>query len=249
MPSFPLAARALVAAIALQLTVAGVVVASGGREAEAAAALERAEILPTVGLAERQVLAAADGSGAIELAAAPATVPPAPTTTAPPTTAAPTTTAPPPPPTPEPAPAPAPQPVVVSAPSTRTSALGSSRDGTCETSTLAWMNEARAGAGRPAVADDPVVDHVAFRWSDHLAATGDLQHNPRYADEIFTARPEAMSAGEVVGRGADARPVFDEFMRSPAHRDVILGSAFSHATVGCVRDAGGQVWIVANFWG
>jgi len=254
-----LVARALVAAIALQLSVAGIVVASGGRSAEAAAApLERAEILPTVGFVERPVLAVAGAGEPVELAAAPPTTAPPVPTSAPPTTAAPppttapptTTTTPPPPPTTSPAPpAPAPPTTATPAPSTQTSAAGSWRDADCEVATLVWFNEARASAGRAPLGDDPAVDHVAFRWSDHLAATGDLQHNPRYADEIFAARPEAMTAGEVVGRGSDPRPVFDEFMRSPAHRDVILGSAFTRATVGCVRDAGGQVWIVANAWG
>jgi len=114
---------------------------------------------------------------------------------------------------------------------------------------LQWMNDARAGAGAGALADDPVVDHVAFAWSDHLAAAGDLQHNPGYADAIFRDRPEAMTAGEVVGRGVDARAIFDEFLRSPTHRDAILRAAFTRATVGCVRDAVGQAWVTANFWG
>jgi uncharacterized protein YkwD len=58
-----------------------------------------------------------------------------------------------------------------------------------------------------------------------------------------------MTAGEVVGRGHDARAIFDEFLRSPTHRDAILRPAFTHGTVGCVRDAGGQAWVTANFWG
>jgi uncharacterized protein YkwD len=58
-----------------------------------------------------------------------------------------------------------------------------------------------------------------------------------------------MTAGEVVGRGHEARAIFDEFLRSPTHRDAILRRAFTHGTVGCVRDAGGQAWVTANFWG
>lgn len=259
--------RALAAAIVVQLTVAGLVALSGGRDAEAAVAIERAEILETVGVSSRAelVVAALPGAGPLptELAAAapvPTSAPPttaAPTTTAPPPAAPPTTAAPaPPPPAPAPTPAPAPAPTAAPAPeptpppaSSQTSAAGSWRDGACESAMLQWMNEARAGAGAAALADDPVVDHVAFGWSDHLAAAGDLQHNPGYADQIFGARPEAMTAGEVVGRGMEPRAIFDEFLRSPAHRDAILRRTFSRATVGCVRDAGGQAWVTANFWG
>lgn len=261
--------RALAAAIVVQLTVAGLVTLSGGRDAEAAVALERAEILETVGVASRPELVPAAVPGADPLPtelAAPAPVP----TSAPPTTAAPATTAPPPaappttaapaPPAPAPAPAPAraPAPAPAAAPaaeptpppaSSQTSAAGSWRDGACESAMLGWMNEARAAAGAAPFADDPVVDHVAFGWSDHLASAGDLQHNPGYADQIFGARPEAMTAGEVVGRGMEPRAIFDEFLRSPTHRDAILRRTFSRATVGCVRDAGGQAWVTANFWG
>jgi uncharacterized protein YkwD len=260
MPTSPLVARVLAAAIALQLSLAGLVAIAGGPGVEAAA-MERAEILPTAGYAEREVLVATGSAEPIELAAgAASTVPQVPATapppTAPPTTAVPTTTVPPPAPEPaQPAPtalpslAPARAPAPAPAPSSQTTSGGSWRDGACETSMLQWMNDARAAGGRARVADDPVIDHVAFRWSDHLALAGQLAHNPGYSAEVFAARPEAMTVGEVVGRGFEPRSVFDEFMRSPAHRDVILGAAFTRATVGCVRDAGGQSWVVANFWG
>jgi len=263
LPVAALVPRALVAAIAAQLSVAGVVLAAGGPVAEAAVVVERAEILDTVGLVERDVRAAT-ATEPIELAvpatppvptsAVPAPEVPAPPATTPPTTAPPTTPAPaapapapaPPAPTAQvaPAPAPAPEPA-----SSQTSAPGSRRDADCEVAMLGWMSEARAGAGLPALADDPAIDHVAFGWSDRMAASGRLEHNPRYGDEVFAARPEATTAGEVVGRGPEPRPIFDEFLRSPAHRDAILRPAFTHATVGCVRDGGGQVWVTANFWG
>lgn len=268
MPTSPLLSRALVAAIALQLSVAGLVVVAGGPGAEAAAALERAEVLPTVGLVERDVLPAADSGTPIELGGPPAPVPPtpgpvlpAPQVTPPGPEAEMRAATPPVPPAPDPAPvpattpgpAPAPVPAQAAAPapapSVLTTAAGSWRDQACETSMLEWMNEARAASGRASAVDDPVIDHVAFRWSDHLAASGELAHNPTYSDEVFAARPEAMTAGEVVGRGLEARPIFDEFMRSVIHRDVIVGGSFARATVGCVRDAGGQLWVVANFWG
>lgn len=259
MSSNRLVARALSGAIVAQLTVAGVVLATGGAQSlDVAIGLERAEILDTVGLAERvpPTLRAAGASEPVELAAAPTTAPasavppttvpvtppppPAPSTTAtsaagPPTAAAPAAS-----PSPRPAPAPEPEPEP---------AAVVNRDAGCEASMLQWMNEARAGAGAAALADDPAVDHVAARWSEQMAGSGRLDHNPRFADEIFAARPEAMTAGEVVGRGPQARAIFEEFLRSPTHRDAILRPAFTRGTVGCVWDGGGQVWVTANFWG
>ncbi|HEX4901895.1 MAG TPA: CAP domain-containing protein [Acidimicrobiales bacterium] len=264
MPANALVPRALAAAIVLQVTVAGLVLASGGPSAEAAVAIERAEILETAGLVDRTpaALTTAGLGEPVELAVAPVAPPPAepPAPPAPPVAEpveapAPAEPAPAPAPAPQPAPAPAPEPAPAPAPApapraaTTPTPQGATRDGACETSMLGWMNEARGGAGRHALVDDPVVDHVALGWSNHLAGVGQLAHNPSYSDEVFAARPEAMTAGEVVGRGMDARAIFDEFMRSPAHRDAILRAAFTHGTVGCVRDAAGQAWVTANFWG
>jgi uncharacterized protein YkwD len=256
--------RALAATIVVQLSIAGVVVAAGGPGATVAHAVERAEILPTVELADREVLAAAGAADAVPLeVGGPAptaeepvealvpepAAPPAPPP--PPAPAPPSTVAEPPPPAPEPVPEPAPAPAPAPSPSPAPASPPPSgpRDATCEASMLQWMNEARAGSGTSALVDDGAIDHVAHRWSTHLAGSGQLAHNPRYADEVFAARPQAMTAGEVVGRGHDERGIFEEFLRSPSHRDAILRRAFTHGTVGCVRDAGGQAWVTANFWG
>jgi uncharacterized protein YkwD len=221
LPVPPLLVRALAAAIVVQLSVAGVVVAAGGPGTHlASAGVERAEILATAVVAERDVLATSGIGDPVPLEA------PAPAPSAPPAT--------------EPPPPP---------PSAQPRTSGGPRDAACEKSMLQWMNEARAGAGAATLVDDAVVDHVAHDWSTHLAASGQLAHNPRYADQVFAARPQAMTAGEVVGRGHDARAIFDEFLRSPTHRDAILRRAFTHGTVGCGRDAGGQAWVTANFWG
>jgi uncharacterized protein YkwD len=115
---------------------------------------------------------------------------------------------------------------------------------------LRWMNETRAGAGRSALAWDDAILHVAVDWSHEMAARGELAHNPRYGDQVFAARAEAMTAAENVGWGNDsARAVYDEFLRSPSHRDKILSGALTHTAVGCVRDHAGELWVTVNFWG
>jgi len=269
MPPQPLVERALAAAIVVLLTVAGVVALAGGGARELALGIERAAATtsraPAEGAAERLVHTAPGGDvdhGADVLAstvtaptaltlpaAAPATTVVAATpvvehaaaTTAHPvpTTAAPATTAVPPPTSPP----------TTAAPTTQAPA-GTTRDASCESSMLGWMNEARSQAGRGALAEDEAIQHVSLDWSGHMASTGELAHNPRFSDQIFAVRPEATTAGEVVGwSGESARAVFDEFMRSTLHRDTIRQPAFRYATVGCVRDAGGRLWVTADFWG
>ena len=58
MPTSPLAARVLGAAIALQLSIAGPVLVAGGPRSQVTASLERAEMLPTAGFVGRDVAAA-----------------------------------------------------------------------------------------------------------------------------------------------------------------------------------------------
>jgi uncharacterized protein YkwD len=260
MPVQPLVTRALAAAIVVQLSVAGVVLASGGAGAEAAAPLERAEILDSARVVSREppAVTAAQVGDPVEVAAPTAPPPPPPVAEAEPVpapvAAAPVVTSP-------PATTPGPRVAAAAPPSTAPSTTApapapppptpttASRDVACDDAMLRWMVDARRHAGVQALVDDPAIDHVAIRWSDRMASAGRLDHNPGYSDEVFTARPEARTAGEVVGRGLEPRAIFDEFMRSPTHRDAILRQAFTHATVGCVRDAGGQAWVTANFWG
>ncbi len=115
---------------------------------------------------------------------------------------------------------------------------------------MRWMNEARAAHGIPTVVSDSRIHPIALRWTDTMAQRQDLDHNPNFGDQIFGARPEARTAGENVGRGSGSdRGLFDAFMASPGHRSKILGAEFSHATVACTVDAGGQTWATMNFWG
>jgi hypothetical protein len=51
--------------------------------------------------------------------------------------------------------------------------------------------------------------------------------------------------GEVIGSGPDAAAVQEAWRRSPAHREVILGPAWTHAGVGRAEDTdAGTVWVV-----
>jgi uncharacterized protein YkwD len=110
------------------------------------------------------------------------------------------------------------------------------------------INAARASAGRPGLRFDSVIQHVAVGWSDHLAGTQVLAHNPNYGGQILAYR-DYRTAAENVGRGHELGSLFRAFMASPGHAQNILSSNSSHVTVGCVTDGGGQFWVTQNFWG
>ena len=233
-----------------------VVVATAG---VVAAAVRTASLAEAEVAADREPIVVEERDEIVPVTAAPkapettTTTQPTTTTTAPPTT---TTTAPPPPTTvPAPPPttappappttaAPAPQPASAPAPAT------SSSMNACEREMLGRMNDARAQRGTAPLAGDDRIVPIARDWTEQMASRQDLQHNPDYGSSVFAARPEAMRAGENVGRGYGSNAaLFQAFMDSPGHRDAILAPGHTHAGVGCVVDGGGQLWVTVNFWG
>jgi len=164
------------------------------------------------------------------------------TSAPPPTTAAPTTTAAPPPPPPTTAAPPPPPPPPPSEPQHGTRNTG------CEQYMYDQINAARARAGRGALAFDTVIQYIAVDWSDEMAGSQTLRHNPNYGDQILRHR-NYRTAGENVGRGYQQGSLFQAFMDSPGHRANIESTAYSHVTVGCLTDGNGQLWVTQNFWG
>ena len=110
------------------------------------------------------------------------------------------------------------------------------------------INAARGRAGRGALAVDTVIQYIAVDWSDEMAGSQTLRHNPSYGDQIVRHR-NYRTAGENVGRGYQQGSLFQAFMDSPGHRANIESTAYSHVTVGCVTDRNGQLWVTQNFWG
>jgi len=110
------------------------------------------------------------------------------------------------------------------------------------------INAARGRAGRGALAFDTGIQYIAVDWSDEMARTQTLRHNPSYGDQILRHR-DYRTAGENVGRGYDQATLFQAFMDSPGHRANIESGAYSHVTVGCLTDGSGQLWVTQNFWG
>ena len=162
------------------------------------------------------------------------TQPPTTTTTAPP----PTTTEPPPP----------PPPPTTAAPPAPSGVRNGTRNTGCEQYMYGQINAARANAGRSALSFDTGIQYIALAWSDEMSGSQTLRHNPGYGDQIVRHR-DYRTAGENVGRGYEQGSLFQAFMNSPGHRANIESTAYSHVTVGCLTDAGGQLWVTQNFWG
>jgi len=90
------------------------------------------------------------------------------------------------------------------------------------------------------VAQDLV--NVARYWSGQMASAGAVSHDPNLPNEVGNWT----MLGDNVGRGATAADIHRAFMDSPAHRDNILESRFTHVGVGVV-DAGDRIYVTEVF--
>jgi hypothetical protein len=109
-------------------------------------------------------------------------------------------------------------------------------------SILSAVNSARAGAGRRPLSLQSDLSAVAYRWSQHMAASGTLAHNPSLTRQVTHWR----WVGENVGYGPDWHAVEVAFMNSPGHRSNILDSDYSQIGIGVVI-RGDRVWVTQVF--
>jgi hypothetical protein len=109
-------------------------------------------------------------------------------------------------------------------------------------SILSAVNSARAGAGRRPLSLRSDLSAVAYRWSQHMAATGTLAHNPSLTRQVTHWR----WVGENVGYGPDWRAVEVAFMNSPGHRANILDRDYTQIGIGVVV-RGDRVWVTQVF--
>jgi uncharacterized protein YkwD len=105
---------------------------------------------------------------------------------------------------------------------------------------LANRSRAAAGAGRVAV--DVNFAAASRDWSCQMARTGNFAHDPNFAAggalaEIIAARSGA--------DGDAAANLHQQFLDSPAHRQILLNPAYTRVGIGvCVRDG---YWVTERF--
>ena len=83
---------------------------------------------------------------------------------------------------------------------------------------------------------------VAQRWTQKMADSGTLAHNPRLTKQVKGWR----YVGENVGYGPDNPTVQAAFMQSPGHRANILDRDYSQIGVGTVLQ-GDRIWVTQVF--
>lgn len=107
---------------------------------------------------------------------------------------------------------------------------------------VSHINAERTNRGlRSLTVAQDLVD-VARYWSGQMASAGAISHDPNLSNEVGNWT----MLGDNVGRGPTAGDIHHAFMDSPAHRDNILDSRFTHVGVGVV-DAGDKIYVTEVF--
>lgn len=107
---------------------------------------------------------------------------------------------------------------------------------------VSMINSARASAGLPPLASRGDLTSVAASWSQQMASSGTLAHNPSLASQVSGYR----YVGENVGYGPDAGTIHRAFMNSASHRANILDSDYTEIGVAVV-ESGGRLWVTQVF--
>jgi len=121
-----------------------------------------------------------------------------------------------------------------------------------EAQIISLLDDTRTEAGLPALVRDSAIDAVARSWSTQLAASGVLDHNPEYAQQIPDGWTES---GENVGwldpadhRLADlAAEVHQAWLDSPTHRANLVDPAYTAVGVGIAYDEAHGFYVTQDF--
>ena len=105
------------------------------------------------------------------------------------------------------------------------------------------MNSYRAAYGRPRLVEDHQASRVAQQWTQRMATTGVLAHNPRYTTQVTTSR---YRIAENVGYGSTEATLFRTFTGSPIHRANILQPEFNRVGIGQAV-MNGRLWTTHIF--
>jgi uncharacterized protein YkwD len=121
---------------------------------------------------------------------------------------------------------------------------------------LALVNEERAAHSLAPLAVASDVTAVAEDWSAAMAASGELEHNPRFAEDIccwsIVTENVAWSEPHRVWLPGDpvervTRELHDGLLSSPGHRANLLDAQVDQIGIGVHVDPTGSVWVTQNF--
>lgn len=113
--------------------------------------------------------------------------------------------------------------------------------------TVAMINATRAEQGLAPLVRDAHAEHVAQRWTEQMAASGVLEHNPEFHEQLLAGIPGLAASAENVGMASQGLEVVHQgFVDSPGHYANLVGD-YERIGVGVVVDARGEVWVTHNF--
>jgi hypothetical protein len=108
---------------------------------------------------------------------------------------------------------------------------------------LSRINAFRTANGQIRLAEDYQASQVAQQWTQHMAATNTLSHNPSYSTQVTTSW---YRIGENVGYGSSEATLFQAFVNSPGHRANLLRPEYNRVGIGQVI-ANGRLWTTHVF--
>jgi hypothetical protein len=109
---------------------------------------------------------------------------------------------------------------------------------------VAWVNTLRGVVSIAPLATDPALAAVAQQWSNQMAATGVLAHNPNLANQVPSGWTKI---GENIGDGYSLRAVYDALAVTGAARDNMVNPTYNRTAVAVTTDSHGQVWMAEVF--
>lgn len=113
--------------------------------------------------------------------------------------------------------------------------------------TVAMINATRAEQGLAPLIRDAHAEYVAQRWTEQLATSGVLEHNPEFHEQLLAGIPGLAASAENVGMASQGLEVVHRgFVDSPGHYANLVGD-YERIGVGVVVDARGEVWVTHNF--
>ncbi|WP_217616116.1 CAP domain-containing protein [Cellulomonas sp. GbtcB1] len=105
-----------------------------------------------------------------------------------------------------------------------------------EQAILDRTNALRASEGKPALVRNAQIDAVAAAWAEHMATTGQFQHNP----DFFRQIPAGWrTAGENIAMNSyDPVALYTQWQNSPPHRANMVNPAFDQIGISVVEHGG-----------
>jgi peptidoglycan hydrolase-like protein with peptidoglycan-binding domain len=121
-------------------------------------------------------------------------------------------------------------------------AFGGTAHASSGSSYLGVLNQERASRGLAPLHMSSDLVRVAQSWTDTMASSGSLRHNP----QLRSAVSDWWAVGENVGYGGDLADLERAFWNSPEHRANILDPQYTDVGIALTR-RDGRLWITVDF--